>query len=117
MSLPLWMSSHHRAPAGAPFLAEVARLLGLPDFKQEDPGHWPEWLYETDELSMVWRVVHNGAVFQMEHPGVVRSRVVLQVSWLRSPDPAAIAALIRAYEGNPRRRSLRSLLAGLWRRG
>ncbi|MDH6629377.1 hypothetical protein M2271_007213 [Streptomyces sp. LBL] len=120
MPLPSWLQSHLPAAAPSPytfesFADEVARLLGLPPTLRT--GEF-ERSSETDHVWLLWKSDRYGAVLLMDRPqGELRQALVIKVMWRNSPDPADVAAMVRAYERRGRVRSLRSLLARLLRRG
>ncbi|MET9776083.1 hypothetical protein ABZ023_17815 [Streptomyces sp. NPDC006367] len=118
MPLPSWLRAH--LPAVSPrwtfesFADEVARLLGLP------PVPYVGALsrrFDTEHVWLLWKPVRGGASVLVERPyGELREAVMITVLWHQSPDPADVAAMIRAYERRGRRRSLRSLCGRLLRR-
>ncbi|MET8717422.1 hypothetical protein ABZV52_30100 [Streptomyces sp. NPDC004735] len=120
MPLPSWLHSHLPAPqpprySFEPFADEVARLLGLPPTMVT--GEF-ERSSETDHVWMVWKSDRGGAILLLDRPHAVpRESVVIKVWWHQSPDPADVAAMVRAYERRGRRRALRVRLDRLLRRG
>ncbi|MEU3281461.1 hypothetical protein [Streptomyces antibioticus] len=119
MSLPSWLRSH-LAAAESPgytfesFADEVARLLGLPPTMRT--GEF-ERNSETDYVWLLWKPDRYGAVLQMDRPeGELRQALIITAMWHNSPDPADVAAMVRAYERRGRVQSLRSLLARVLRR-
>ncbi|MFI7301328.1 hypothetical protein [Streptomyces sp. NPDC050121] len=118
--LPSWLHSHLPAAAPSPytfesFADEVARLLGLPPTMRT--GEF-ERSSETDHVWLLWKPDRYGAVLLMDRPaGELRQALVIKVIWHNSPDPADVAAMVRAYERRGRVQSLRSRLARLLRCG
>ncbi|MFC9280911.1 hypothetical protein [Streptomyces collinus] len=120
MPLPSWLHAHLSAPRPPrytfeSFADEVARLMGLPPTLRT--GEF-ERSSETDHVWLLWKYDQGGAILVLDRPHTdVRESLVLKVWWHHSPDPADVAAMVRAYERRGRRRSLRSLLARVLRRG
>ncbi|MFE9993461.1 hypothetical protein [Streptomyces avermitilis] len=120
MPLPSWLQSHlHDAQplryTFESFADEVARLLGIPPTMRT--GEF-ERSSETDHVWLLWKHDVGGAVLLLNRPhGELRECLVIKVQWHHSPDPADIAAMVRAYERRGRVQSLRSLLARVLRRG
>ncbi|WP_108934582.1 hypothetical protein [Streptomyces ardesiacus] len=119
MSLPSWLRSHLHA-AESPrytfesFADEVARLLGLPPTMRT--GEF-ERSSETDHVWLTWKSDLGGAILVLDRPDTdLRESLVIKFVWHHSPDPADIAAMVRAYERRGRVQSLRSLLARVLRR-
>ncbi|MER6109293.1 hypothetical protein [Streptomyces hirsutus] len=120
MPLPSWLYS--RLSAVQPvsysfesFADEVARLLGLPPTMRT--GEF-ERSSETDHVWLLWKQDRGGASLMVERPHTeLRECLVIRVWWHQSPDPADVAVMVRAYERRGRRRSLRSRLARVLRRG
>ncbi|MEE1764466.1 hypothetical protein [Streptomyces sp. SP18BB07] len=119
MPLPSWLQPHLPA-AESPqytfesFADEVARLLGLPPTMRT--GEF-ERSSETDHVWLLWKSDRGGASVMVERPyGELRAALVIKVWWHQSPDPADVAAMVRAYERRGRVQSLRSLLAWMLRR-
>ncbi|MFF8399888.1 hypothetical protein [Streptomyces sp. NPDC016172] len=120
MPLPSWLQSHLHGVESPrwtfeSFADEVARLLGLSptmhtgEFKRSS---------ETDHVWLLWNSEQGGASVLVERPyGELREGVLIKVWWHHSPDPADVAAMVRAYERRGRVQSLRSLLARVLRRG
>jgi hypothetical protein len=54
---------------------------------------------------MLWRATPTGATLCLERPYTdLREAVALTVEWHHSPDPAVVAAMVRAYERRGRHR-------------
>lgn len=100
MPLPSWLQS--RLPPAAPspytfesFADEVSRLLGLPPTLRT--GEF-ECGSETDHVWLMWKSDRGGAILVLNRPyGELRESVVIKVWWHHSPDPADVAAMVRAY--------------------
>lgn len=118
-ALPSWLRSHLHAVESPrwtfeSFADEVARLLGLPPTMRT--GQF-ERSSETDHVWLLWKSDRYGAVLLMDRPaGELRQALVVKVIWHNSPDPADVAAMVRAYERRGRVQSFRSRLAGVLRR-
>ena len=118
-ALPSWLRSHLHAVESPrwtfeSFADEVARLLGLPPTMRT--GEF-ERSSETDHVWLLWKSDRYGAVLLMDRPeGELRQALVVKVIWHNSPDPADVAAMVRAYERRGRVQSLRSRLARVLRR-
>jgi hypothetical protein len=116
--LPSWIASH--LPAAEPplysfgaFADEVARLLGLPPVAGE-----LERSSETDHVWLSWKSERGGALLVLDRPHTeLRESLAIRVWWHQSPDPADVAAMVRAYERRGRVQRLRSLLSRMLRRG
>ncbi|MFF8789154.1 hypothetical protein [Streptomyces sp. NPDC015125] len=119
MPLPSWLPSHLPTADSSrwtweSFANEVARLLGL-----SPTAHTGEFerSSETDHIWLLWQAERGGASVLVERPyGELRAAVRIKVWWHQSPDPADVAAMVRAYERRGRVQSLRSLLARVLRR-
>lgn len=120
MSLPPWLRSHLSAPQPSrytfeSFTDEVARLLDLSPVTRIGALRRSA---ETDHVWLLWQRAEGGAILVLDRPHTeLRESLVITVWWHHSPDPADVAAMVRAYERRGRRRSLRSLLARVLRRG
>ena len=109
MSLPPWLRS--RLPAESPtrtfvaFTDAVARLLELPP---ASPAEVYERRYDTDRVWMVWRFKNGGASLFLERPyAEFQEGVTVNLQWHQSPDPAVVAAMVRAYVRRGRREQRR----------
>ncbi|MET7572036.1 hypothetical protein ABZT04_26555 [Streptomyces sp. NPDC005492] len=117
MPLPFWLQSHV-SPQPSPrytfesFADEVARAMGLPS--PMVTGEF-ERSSETDHVWMLWKSDLGGAYLRLDRPDV-SEYVVLGVQWSHAPDPAVVAAMVRAFERRGRLRSLRSLLGRVFGR-
>ncbi|MFI9078726.1 hypothetical protein ACIGW8_19995 [Streptomyces sioyaensis] len=118
--LPSWLRSHLHA-AESPrctfesFADEVARLLGLPPTLRT--GEF-ERSSEMNHVWLQWKSDLGGAILVLDRPNAEsRESLVIKFVWRHSPDPADVAAVVRAYERRGRVQFLRSLLARLLRRG
>lgn len=70
--------------------------------------------YDTDHVWMLWRYKDGGAALFLERPdGELREGVTIRLQWHHSPDPAVVAAMVRAYGRRGRRPCL---LVRLFRR-
>ncbi|MFE7072633.1 hypothetical protein ACFU96_21380 [Streptomyces sp. NPDC057620] len=109
MSVPPWLSSHlqgdQRFRVFVAFTDEVARLLELPP---APPAEVYERRHDTGCVWMVWRFRHGGAALFLERPySNFQEGVTVSVQWHQSPDPAVVAAMIRAYVRRERREQRR----------
>ncbi|MEU5748294.1 hypothetical protein ABZ804_22480 [Streptomyces sp. NPDC047726] len=104
-SLPPWLRSRladESTPASfAAFTDNVARRLGLPAAR---PLNARQRSYDTDHTWMLWDATRSGATLTLERPHAeLRDALVLVVEWHQAPDPAVVAAMIRAYVRSGRR--------------
>ncbi|MEU1592728.1 hypothetical protein ABZ468_07675 [Streptomyces sp. NPDC005708] len=107
MPLPSWLQSRLAAEQSSSrytfesFADEVARLMGLPPTLHT--GEF-ERSSETDRVWMLWKSDVGGAYLLLDRPdSVLRECLVIKVQWHQSPDPADVAAMVRAYERRGRR--------------
>lgn len=83
------------------FADDVARRLGLPPAR---PLNSLQRSYDTDRTWMLWQATRTGATLTLERPHAeLRDALVLVVEWHQAPDPAVVAAMVRAYERCGRR--------------
>ncbi|MFB8120590.1 hypothetical protein ACFC51_32590 [Streptomyces sp. NPDC055962] len=104
-ALPPWLRSR-LADDGSPatfvsFADDVARRLGLPTAR---PLNDRQRSYDTDRVWMLWHATRGGAKLTLERPNTeMRDALVLIVEWHQAPDPAVVAAMVRAYIRGGRR--------------